>query len=136
MIIKIRPDKQKAKSLIKTAKITLKRLKEINKEKYPSNTLTDYYGIIRKLIEAITSLEGTKIKGESAHVEIINHVCKNYQLGEPIKEFIQEMRNYRNRISYEGFNIKENYIKTNTKRIEKILNKLLKITCEKLEEKS
>ena len=75
MIIKIQPDKQKAKSLMEMAKVTLKRLREVKKEKYPSNTLTDYYDIIRKLMDALNSLDGVKIKGEGAHSQIINHVC-------------------------------------------------------------
>lgn len=132
MLIKIKPDEQKAKSLINTAKITLERLKETNKEKYPSNTLTDYYDIIRKLMEALTSLEGIKFKGDGAHSEIIDHICNKYNLGESNRQFIQEMRTYRNRISYEGFNVKENYIKINSQKIEEIINKLLKLIPKKL----
>jgi ribosomal protein L11 len=80
MIMRIKPDKQKAKSLMDMAKITLKRLNEINKEKYPSNTLTDYYDIIRRLMESLNSLEGIKIKGEGAHQQIIDYVCDKYSL--------------------------------------------------------
>lgn len=43
MIIKVEPDKQKAESLKKIAKVTLDRLRETDREKYSSNTLTDYY---------------------------------------------------------------------------------------------
>lgn len=132
MLIKIKPDKQKAKSLINTAKTTLERLKETNKEKYPSNTLTDYYDIMRKLMEALTSLEGIKFKGEGAHIEIIDHICDEYNLGESNRRFIQGMRVYRNRISYEGFNIKENYIKINSRKIEEIIDKLLKLIYKRL----
>lgn len=133
MMIKIKPDKQKAKSLINMATITLERLKGTNREKYPSNTLTDYYDIVRKLMEAVNSIEGIKFKGEGAHAEIINHVCDKYELGEGNKEFIQEMRDYRNRVSYEGFNIRKEYIQTNIKRIEEIIKKLLTIINQELE---
>ena len=68
-------DKQKAKSLMETATITLNRLNETDREKYPSNTLTDYYEVIRKLMEALTSIEGLKIRGEAAHHDIINYIC-------------------------------------------------------------
>lgn len=132
MLIKAKTDRQKAKSLINTAKVTLERLRETNKEKYPSNTLTDYYDIIRELMEALTALEGIKFKGDGAHIEIIDYVCDKHNLKESSRHFIQEMRNYRNRISYEGFNIKEEYIKTNSKRIEKIINKLLNLFNKKL----
>ena len=126
-MIKIKPDKQKARSLIDTAKITLERLKETNIEKYPTNTLTDYYDIIRKLMEALASIDGIKIKGEGAHQKIIDYICKKYDLEESTRLFIQELRDYRNRISYEGFMIKENDIKQNHQKIEGIINKLIKL---------
>jgi len=127
MIIKTNQDKEKAGSLKKMAEITLKRLKETDIGKYPTNTLTDYYDIIRKLMESLTSLEGIKIKGEGAHLEIIDYICKKYNLGESTRSFIQELRNYRNRISYEGFNIKERYIEDNSERIENIINRLISL---------
>ena len=131
MIIKIQPDREKAKSLKEMAEITLKRLKETDLEKYPTNTLTDYYDVIRKLIEALTSLTGIKIKGEGAHYEIIDYVCDKYNLGESVRNFIQELRDYRNRISYEGFMIKSSYIKENQKKIEQIINKLIQLLNKK-----
>ena len=127
MIINIHPDKQKAKSLKDMAQITLLRLKETDIEKYPTNTLTDYYDIIRKLMESLTSTEGIKIKGEGAHKNIIDYICKQYNLMEIDRQFIQELRDYRNRISYEGFMIKQSYIKLNHQKIEQIINKLLEL---------
>jgi len=41
MIIKVKPDKQKSKSLKKMAEITLERLNNTDMKKYPSNTLLD-----------------------------------------------------------------------------------------------
>lgn len=74
MIIKIKPDKQKTEALKKMAGVTLDRLGKTEIEKYPSNTLLDYYDIIHKLLEAIASKEGIKIKGEGAHQELIDYV--------------------------------------------------------------
>ena len=132
MIIKVQPDRQKAKSLREMALVTFERLKETDKEKYPSNSLTDYYDIIRKLMEAITSIDGIKIKGEGAHQTIIDYVCDQYKLSTAAKRFIQELRDYRNKISYEGFSIKASYIKTNAKRIEEIVAVLQKLVDTKL----
>ena len=105
MITKVAPDKQKAEALSKIAEITLERLEEIELIKYPSNTLNDYYDVIHKLIEAITLTMGIKFKGEGAHQELIDYVSKTCSLGEQTRQFLQEMRDYRNRISYEGFMI-------------------------------
>lgn len=130
--MKVHPDRQKAISLRDIAKITLERLKKTNMISYPTNTLTDYYDIIRKLMEALISLDGVKIKGEGAHQKIIDYICEKYNLEESIRQFIQELRDHRNRVSYEGFIIKENYIGLNQQKIEKIIYKLRELVDEKL----
>jgi uncharacterized protein (UPF0332 family) len=124
MITKIRSDKQKSKSLRKMAEITLERLKETDTEKYPTNTLTDYYDVIHKLMEALGLVNGIKAKGEGAHQELIDYISKQYNFDEEIRQFLQQMRNYRNRISYEGFMIHKNYITLNQEKIKNIIRKL------------
>lgn len=130
MIIKISPDNQKSKALVEMAKITLERLNKTDIYEYPSNTLTDYYDIIHKLMGALTLSKGIKIKGDGAHQELIDYVCKTCILNESIRIFLQEMRDYRNRTAYEGFRIDKNYFSNNIKKIEEvlaILGKLLNI---------
>ena len=129
MIVKVTPDSQKAESLKKMAKITLERLNKTNLEEYPSNTLSDYYEIIHKLMDALAITKGVKIKGEGAHQELIEYLFKQKIISEQSREFLQQMREYRNRIAYEGFNINKNYIilhKENIQRIIKDLFNLLK----------
>ncbi|MEK6940701.1 MAG: HEPN domain-containing protein [Nanoarchaeota archaeon] len=128
MIIEITPDKQKAEALIKMANVTLKRLKTINEENYPSNTLVDYYDTIHKLLEAITLQTGIKIRGEGGHQELIDYVAKKHKLNEQTRQFLQQLRDYRNRISYEGFMITKNFIHTNKQSIKYIINKLFEET--------
>ena len=125
MITKVRPDKQKLNSLKNMAKITLERLNKTDIEKYPSNTLIDYYDIIHKLIEAIIVNEGIKIRGENAHYELIEYVARKKKINEETRQFLQQMRDYRNRISYEGFMVHKNYIKLNKNKIQKIINNFL-----------
>nr|MBI4156174.1 hypothetical protein [Candidatus Woesearchaeota archaeon] len=129
MIIKIRVDKYKSESLRKMAEITLDRLNRTDMEKYPSNTLLDYYDAIHKLMEALALSEGVKIKGEGAHQELIDYVAEKYGFNEKIRSFLQQMRDYRNKISYEGFMINKNYIALNRKLILEVIDKLF----EKLE---
>ncbi len=121
MMLKIQPDLQKAKALIKMARISLQRLDEINLYKYPTNTLTDCYEIMHKLMEALTLKEGIKIKGEGAHQELINYISKKYNFEEADHHFMQEMRDFRNRTAYEGFMITKEYIQTNLEKIKKII---------------
>ena len=121
MIARVTKDAQKAKSLRSMAMVTLERLKETDREKYPSNTLVDYYDILHKLMDAIAALDGVKAKGEGAHQELIDYVSKAKGLDEQTRLFLQQMRDYRNRIAYEGFAISKNYIVTNKERIESLI---------------
>ena len=124
MIIKVKQDKQKSDSLKKMAEITLQRLAKTDMQLYPSNTLLDFYDAIHKLIEAQTLREGIKIKGEGAHQELIDHIAKQNKIDEQTRQFLQQMREYRNRISYEGFMIHKNYIDLNRDKLQKIIKQL------------
>ena len=124
MIVNVTPDIQKSESLRKMAEITLERLGKTDMEKYPSNTLVDYYDAIHKLLEAITIKRGIKIKGEGAHQELIDYAAKKQIIDEESRKFLQQMRDYRNRIYYEGFMVHSNYTKLNKERIKKIIKNL------------
>jgi len=124
MILIIKPDKEKAKSLKNMAQMTIERLKETNTSKYPSNTLKDYYDVIHELMEAISLTKGIKFKGDGAHQELIEYIVKEYDFSEQERTFLQQIRDYRNRISYEGFMINENFIISNDKKIQEIIDKL------------
>ena len=124
MITKVKPDKQKSEALKKMAEITLQRLAKTDMHLYPSNTLLDYYDAIHRLVEALTLREGIKIKGEGAHQELIDHIAKQKKIDEQTRQFLQQMREYRNRISYEGFMVHENYIDLNKEKIQEIIKHL------------
>ena len=127
MITKIKPDIQKSESLKKMADMTLQRLNKTDMQLYPSNTLIDYYDAIHKLIEALTLKEGIKIKGEGAHQELIDYIAEQNNINEQTRQFLQQMREYRNRISYEGFMIHKNYVDLNKERIQKIIKHLFEL---------
>ncbi|MFW6312086.1 MAG: hypothetical protein ACOC1K_07620, partial [Nanoarchaeota archaeon] len=124
MKIKKSPDKEKAKSLFRMAETTLKRLNKMDKKQFPSNTLIDYYDIIHQLMEGLTSIEGVKIKGKGAHYELIKYICSKYGFSESTEDFLQQIRKFRNRISYEGFFINKDFIERNSSKFQKIINKL------------
>ncbi|MEK6848110.1 MAG: hypothetical protein AABX65_00570 [Nanoarchaeota archaeon] len=124
MILRVKPDNQKSEALKKMAEITLARLKKTDIEEYPSNTLRDYYEIIHNLLEALSLREGVKIKGEGAHQELIDYIARQHGLEEQLRLFLQQMREYRNRIAYEGFMVHKNFISLNQEKIINIVNKL------------
>ncbi len=127
MIIKVKPDNQKIESLKKMAEVTLQRLGKTEEQAYPSNTLIDYYDSIHKLLEVLTLREGIKVKGEGAHQELIDYIAKQKLIDEQTRQLLQQMREYRNRIYYEGFMIHQNFIKLNKEKVAQIIEKLFKL---------
>ena len=125
MITNVAPDRQRSESLKRMALITLERLKKTEMNMYPSNTLLDYYDIIHNLLEALTLKEGIKIKGEGAHQELIDYVSKHHAFDEQTRQFLQQMRDYRNRISYEGFAVHTNFITLSMEKILAVIEMLL-----------
>jgi hypothetical protein len=110
MKTRIQPDPEMAASLRRLATITLQRLESTEKLAFPSNTVSDYYDILHKLMEAIAVERGLKFSGDGAHQQLIDHVAKDMALLEEERLFLQELREYRNRISYEGFSVQPFYI--------------------------
>ena len=125
-------DRQKAISLQKMAETTLKRIKDTNIDKYASNALKDYYDTLHELMDAISALDGIKMSGEGAHEKLINYIAPKYNLPEKDRIFLQELRDLRNRITYEGLFIEPDYVKRNTARIESLAQMLSKLVTEKL----
>lgn len=124
MIVKVQKDKEKARMLIQMASITYQRLQSTDIQKYPSNTLIDYYDIIHGLMEALVSSQGFKIKGEGAHKVLIDHIAKSIPLKEKDRIFLQDLREYRNRISHEGFSVNAEYIRSNKERFDELIKEL------------
>jgi hypothetical protein len=125
MLLNIKPDRQKAISLRKMAHITLQRLNQTDINSYPSNALLDYYDIIHNLLEAALLEEGIKIKGEGAHKELIEYAVKRRLVSEQERVFLQQMKDHRNRISYEGFSVSITYIANNQQKIVEIIKRMM-----------
>jgi hypothetical protein len=115
----IRPDYFRAKSLMEMSNIILERLNEIDIFKYPSLSLIDYYTSIHMKMEAFSIAKGIKSRGEGSHASLIAYFCRET----PIKDhrLLNELRELRNRISYEGFFIRKDYLKRKLTKIRMII---------------
>jgi hypothetical protein len=133
-LIKITPNKEKAKSILNMVNVTLDMIKEINSDKFASIVVKDYYDVIRELISIIILLDGYKTEGEGAHKRLIDYLYENYntEINKEQTLFIDDLRILRNRISYDGFFVKENYLINRKKDIDSIIIKLKKIINKKL----
>src|SRR3989339_1155456 len=124
-LIRIIPDKEKAKSILKMTDTTLKMIKEIDIDKFSSNITKEYYEIIRELMTIILLLDGYKTYGEGSHKKLIEYLELNYKEFDKSEiYFIDDLRNIRNKIAYDGFFVEINYILNNIKNIQRIIEKL------------
>lgn len=132
-ILRINPDKEKAKSILKMVDTTLDMVKTIDVKKFPSNLLKEYYDILRELIGIILLMDGYKIIGEESHKELIEYIGKNYsQLSRYQITLLDDLRIKRNKISYNGFFIEPEYLERKIKDIFDVIKILKKIINEKI----
>ena len=132
-LIRIKPNIDKARSILKMVETTLKMIKGIDKSKFPSNVIKEYYEIIRELASVILLLDGYKTMGEGAHKRMIDYLKDNYNEFDSHEILlIDDLRIIRNKIAYDGFFVKENYIDRNLKNIHNIIERLKTIINNKL----
>lgn len=108
-------------------------IEEINLSKYPSNILKEYYEVIRELMSIILLLDGYKIIGEGSHKSLIEYLNDNYhEISEEHISMMDDLRILRNKIAYDGFFVREDYVIRNKPKILKIVSKLRKLISSKL----
>ena len=73
-LIKVTPDKEKAKSILKMVDTTIEMIKLIDITKFSSNITKEYYDAIRELISVVLLLDGYETYGEGAHKKLIEYL--------------------------------------------------------------
>lgn len=133
--IRITPDKEKVKSMVKMAETTFDMIKSIDFRKYPSNIIKEYYDVIRELMAAVMLLDGFKCSGEGAHKALIEYVEKNYkQITSYEISLVDDMRITRNKIAYDGFFVTDDYVERRRDAIAGIIEKLRNIIKRRLKD--
>jgi len=124
-IIKITPDRERAKSIYKMISLLEERLKIQNREKMASLIISDYYEIMKELIKAILLLDGYKTL---SHKDLIEYLKKNYEEFTSHEiSILDSLRVMRNRVSYEGFFVEPTYLIRNEANFNKMIQKLKKL---------
>lgn len=132
-LIRVTPDREKAKSMLKMVDTTIEMVRSIDIEKFSSNITKDYYDAIRELISIILLLDGYKTYGEGAHKRLVEYLQSKYnELGYHEISFIDDLRITRNKIAYDGFFVEKDYIERNLKKITNVIDKLKMIIHKKL----
>lgn len=120
-------DFDKINSLVKMAKTDLEIISEISlNSKTASKLSKDYYEIIKDLLIALLLCQGIK---SSNHECLISYFKREYDQYEYESKIIHELKDIRNRISYDGYFVDLNYVNKNVvefKHIIELLEKLIK----------
>ena len=129
-LIKITPDKEKAKSILKVVSLIEERIDTQNRTRMAALIIMDYYEIIKELITAILLIDGYKTL---SHKDLINYIKEGYPEFSEHETFVSDdLRVLRKRVAYEGFFIEPSYLVRNEDLIKKIIQKLKKTIAEKL----
>ena len=132
MIIKITPDKEKAKSMLRLIENREKFLPSINIKEFSTIAAEHYYEIIKELISILLMLDGKKTTGENAHKEMIEELAKYKEFNQWEIFLLDDLRIKRNKSYYEGKQIMPIYLETNKEKLKAIIRKLKSLVNRKL----
>ena len=125
MIIKVAPDKEKAKSMSELIKDREKFVFSANiSEISPTIIAENYYEIIKELASILALLDGFKATGESAHKELIRYMANYKEFSEEEIILADDLRIKRNKSCYEGKRIDESYLPNKKEKLLLIIDKL------------
>ena len=127
-IKKVETDYERIKSIIKMCRIRLKITKKIIVDKETASIIAaDYYEIIKELLTALLLKKGLKSNNHECLISFFKYSYPKYEYE---AQAIHQLKNIRNRVSYEGIFVKKEYIETNKLEIEHIIDLLNKLVEE------
>lgn len=110
-LVSVTPNREKARSILRMVDSTLEMIRQIDRRRFPSNVVKEYYEVTRELISIVLLLDGYRSSGEGAHKRQIDYLEARYkEFGKAEIILIDDLRVTRNRIAYDGFFVKEGYI--------------------------
>ena len=124
-IKKVKPDNEKINSIIKMCSIRLKVLKQIKIDEETASVIaSDYYEIIKELLTALLLKNGLKSDNHECLISFFKQKFPEYEYEANI---IHQLKNIRNRVSYDGVFVKKGYIDINKLEFEHIIKLLKKL---------
>jgi len=118
-LIKITPDKEKAKSILKMVSLIKERITKQEREKMAALIIADYYEIVKELITAILLVDGYKTLNHKDLIDYLKEKCKEFSIREI--SVLDDLRVLRNKIAYEGFFIGPSYLERNESLFKEII---------------
>jgi len=121
-LIKISPNKERVKSILKMVSLIEERIRTENKEKMAALIVVDYYEMIKELATAALLADGYKTL---SHKDLIDYIKEKYSEFDAYEtSFLNDLRILRNRISYEGLFIEPSFLFRNEPTFKEIIQKL------------
>ena len=121
-LIKITPDKERARSILKMISLLEERIQHQDRERMTSLIITDYYEIVKELITAILLIDGYKTL---SHKDLIAYVKEHYSsFSMHDITNLDALRKLRNRVAYEGYFVEVFYLDRNEVLFKEIIQKL------------
>lgn len=118
-------DTEKIKSMVKMAELELTMVSKIKINNNTSSKIAkDYYEIIKELLTALLLSHGLK---SSNHECLISFLKAKYAQYEYEAKIIHELKNIRNRVSYDGFFVDADYITKNNMEFKHIIEVIKKL---------
>lgn len=107
----VEKDIDKIKSIIKMSELELKIISKIEINNDTASKLSkDYYEIIKELLTALLLAHGMKSSNHECLISFFKHNFPQYEFEAKI---MHELKNIRNRVSYDGCFIEGGYISRN-----------------------
>lgn len=129
-LIRITPDKEKAKSILKMVSLIEERIKKQDRKRMAALIIADYYEIIKELITAVLLIDGYKTL---SHKDLISYIKEKYpEFSTHEISVLNDLRVLRNRIAYEGFFIEPSYLNRNELLFKTMIRKLKDLIKKKL----
>ncbi len=132
-LIKITPDSEKARNMLKMSSLLKERIKTQDKEKMAALIIVDYYEMAKELITSILLLDGYKTL---SHKDLIIYLKERYSdFSSHEISLLDDLRILRNRVSYDGFSINPSFLYRNENFFKQITQKLEILVEKKLNNK-
>jgi len=136
-LVKVTPDRERAKSLLKMANLRLDNIGLVEREdarKYTSKIIEDYYEMIIEIVTAIMSLDGYKTRSDAvgSHIASINYMRRYKEIGGHEIALMEDLRKKRIGVKYYGREVGFDYLARKEKSIKDLINKIKSIAEGKL----
>ncbi len=129
-LIKITPDREKARSILNMVSLVEERIKIQDRQRMSALIIADYYEIMKEPATAVLLIEGYKTL---SHKDLIDYLRENYsEFNSQEISILDDLRILRNRIAYEGFFVELRYLDRNENLFKQLINKLKNLIAKRL----